>query len=66
MKELYGDTIQASISRMEKFNSCAFSHFMSHGLRLEERKIFRLEAPDIGELFHGALKYIGTKSSKKI
>ncbi|WML57208.1 helicase-exonuclease AddAB subunit AddB [Neobacillus sp. PS2-9] len=56
--ELYGDTIQASVSRMELFNSCAFTHFVQHGLRLRERQIYRLEAPDIGELFHAAIKYI--------
>jgi ATP-dependent helicase/nuclease subunit B len=56
--ELYGEEIQASVSRMELFNSCAFSHYAQHGLRLRDRKIFRLEAPDIGDLFHAALKYI--------
>jgi ATP-dependent helicase/nuclease subunit B len=56
--ELYGETIQASVSRMELYNGCAFSHFAKHGLKLRERQIFRLEAPDIGELFHAALKHI--------
>ncbi|GHH98526.1 helicase-exonuclease AddAB subunit AddB [Neobacillus kokaensis] len=56
--ELYGETIQASVSRMELYNSCAFSHFAQHGLKLRERQVFRLEAPDIGELFHAALKQI--------
>lgn len=56
--ELYGETIQASVSRMELYNGCAFSHFAQHGLKLRERPIFRLEAPDIGELFHAALKQI--------
>lgn len=56
--ELYGDSIQASVSRMELFNACPFSHFAQHGLRLRERQVFRLEAPDIGELFHAALKHI--------
>ncbi|MCM3567807.1 helicase-exonuclease AddAB subunit AddB [Neobacillus mesonae] len=56
--DLYGETIQASVSRMELYNSCAFSHFARHGLKLRERQIFRLEAPDIGELFHAALKQI--------
>lgn len=56
--ELYGETIQASVSRMELFNSCAFTHFIKYGLQLKERKIFRLEAPDIGELFHAAIKHI--------
>lgn len=56
--ELYGDMIQASVSRMELYNGCAFSHFAQHGLKLRERQVFRLEAPDIGELFHAALKHI--------
>lgn len=57
-KELYGSSILASVSRMEKLNSCAFSHFARHGLKLQERSVFRLEAPNIGELFHAALKWI--------
>lgn len=59
--ELYGETIQASVSRMELFNSCAFTHFIKYGLRLQERKVFRLEAPDIGELFHAAIKHISDR-----
>ncbi|MDN4523738.1 helicase-exonuclease AddAB subunit AddB [Fictibacillus fluitans] len=55
-KELYGDAITASVSRMELQNSCAFSHFLSYGLKLQERRLYRLEAPDIGQLFHAALK----------
>ncbi len=56
--DLYGENIQASVSRMELFHGCPFSHFSQHGLKLRERQIFRLEAPDIGDLFHAALKYI--------
>lgn len=66
-KELYGDVIQASVSRMELFHGCPFSHFAQHGLRLRERQVFRLEAPDIGELFHAALKFIAeTVMNKKL
>lgn len=54
-RQLYGDTIDTSVSRMERFVSCPYSQFVSHGLRLKERRIFRLEAPDIGQLFHAAL-----------
>lgn len=57
-RDLYGSDILASVSRMEQFHSCPFSHFARHGLKLKDREIFRLEAPDIGELFHGALKWI--------
>lgn len=63
-KELYGEEIQASVSRMERFNSCAFSHFISHGLRLEPRLIYKLDAPNIGELFHGALRLLAEHLEK--
>ncbi|SDC71820.1 DNA helicase/exodeoxyribonuclease V, subunit B [Paenibacillus sp. UNCCL117] len=54
-RELYGDSIDTSVSRMERFVACPFSQFASHGLRLKERRMFRLEAPDVGQLFHAAL-----------
>ncbi len=57
-KELFGETIQGSVSRMETYQGCPFSHFANYGLRLKEREVFRLEAPDIGQLFHAALKLI--------
>ncbi|QGQ95714.1 helicase-exonuclease AddAB subunit AddB [Paenibacillus psychroresistens] len=53
--QLYGDHLRASVSRMERFVACPFSQFVSHGLRLQERRIYRLEAPDIGQLYHAAL-----------
>lgn len=58
-RSLYGTKLLASVSRMEKYRSCPFSQFLSHGLRLREREIYRLETPDIGQLFHGALKLFG-------
>lgn len=54
-RKLYGTKLRSSVSRMEKFASCPFSHFASHGLKLRERQLYRLKAPDIGQLFHAAL-----------
>ena len=54
-RELYGARLQVSVSRMERFVSCPFQHFAIHGLRLRERKLYRLDAPDVGQLFHAAL-----------
>ncbi|MBP1992860.1 helicase-exonuclease AddAB subunit AddB [Paenibacillus eucommiae] len=54
-KLLYGKHLRASVSRMERYVACPFSHFASHGLRLQERRVYKLEAPDIGQLFHAAL-----------
>ncbi|VWX33211.1 helicase-exonuclease AddAB subunit AddB [Exiguobacterium oxidotolerans] len=54
-RSLYGDSIKASVSRFETYNACSYKHFARYGLRLKERKLYKFEAPDIGNLFHGAL-----------
>lgn len=62
---LYGNQLRASVSRMERFAACPFAHFAAYGLKLKERKIYRLEAPDIGQLFHAALTYIAVDLEKR-
>lgn len=57
-QNLYGTVLRTSVSRMEKFSACPFSHFASYGLGLKERKVFALRAPDIGQLFHAALSKV--------
>lgn len=64
-RELYGDLLRASVSRMERFVSCPFSQFASHGLRLAERRVYRLDAPDIGQLFHAALSRIALELQRE-
>lgn len=64
-RELYGDKLRASVSRMERFVSCPFSQFASHGLRLAERPVYRLDAPDIGQLFHAALSKIALELKRE-
>lgn len=53
---LYGDRLLASVSRMERFVACPFQHFAAHGLKLRERQLYRVDSPDIGQLFHAALR----------
>jgi ATP-dependent helicase/nuclease subunit B len=55
---LYGEHLRTSVSRMEMFVACPFSHFAAYGLRLSERPVYRLESPDIGQLFHSALRHM--------
>lgn len=54
--QLYGAALQASISRLELFRACPFAHFVTYGLRLRERQVYRLEAPDVGRFFHAVLR----------
>lgn len=55
-RQLYGNPLRASVSRIEKFISCPFAHFTSYGLKLHERRVYTLAAPDMGEFFHASLK----------
>lgn len=55
-RELYGESIRGSVSRLELFNACPFSQFASYGLKLRDRDVYQLAAPDIGQLFHLAIK----------
>ncbi|MGI9952519.1 helicase-exonuclease AddAB subunit AddB [Moorellaceae bacterium AZ2] len=55
-RALYGETLRSSVSRLESFQACPFSHFLGHGLRLKERRRYKLVAPDLGQFFHAALK----------
>lgn len=56
--EIYQKKIKTSVSRMEQYYQCSYKHFAQHSLKLEERKTYKLDAPDIGQLFHEALKQI--------
>ncbi|WP_127533004.1 helicase-exonuclease AddAB subunit AddB [Paenibacillus kobensis] len=62
---LYGERLRASVSRMERFVSCPFQHFAVYGLKLQERQIYRLEAPDVGQLFHAALSKVAEKFGRR-
>ncbi len=53
---LYSLPIRASVSRLEQYVHCPFSHFIKYGLRPGERKQYAVEAPDIGELFHQSIE----------
>jgi len=55
-RRLYGQPFKTGVSGLEKFHSCPFAHFLANGLRLKERAVFRLQAPDTGQFFHAALK----------
>lgn len=53
---LYGPVLTVSPSRLETFAACPFRHFAAYVLRLEPRRLARLEAADVGTLLHAALR----------
>ena len=52
---LYGKELSGSITRLEQFESCPYSHFLNYGLQLSERETFDVEAVDLGRIYHSAL-----------
>src|SRR5690625_2447288 len=58
VNQLYPKKVKTSISRLESYYRCSYQHFARYSLGLEERKTYQLDAPDIGLLFHEALKTI--------
>lgn len=56
VQRLYGEPLRSSVTRLERFAACPFKHFLADGLLLRERGVHRVEAPDVGSLFHQALQ----------
>ncbi len=56
---LYGETARLSVSKLEKYNSCAFAYFLQYGLLLRERDRAGFEPSNMGTVIHAALeKYL--------
>lgn len=58
VENLYPKKIKASVSRLETYYRCSYQHFAKYSLKLNERQTYKLDAPNIGQLFHEALKII--------
>ena len=61
-KKLYGDIMNTSVSRLEKYVSCPYSFYLKYGLKAREREIYKLGTPDIGSFLHEIIE----KFSKKV
>lgn len=58
--QLYGDS-KGSITRLENFVECPFSHFLTHGLSLKEREAFELKSFQLGTIYHEVLERFSKK-----
>lgn len=64
-KRLYGEEFETSITRMERFAVCAFSHFLMYGLGLREREEYDFQAADLGNVCHRALERFSYKVERE-
>lgn len=58
---VYGRKIEGSVTRLESFARCAYSHFLSYGLKLREREESGFESVDMGNLYHTAVEIYSKK-----
>ncbi|SDK95154.1 helicase-exonuclease AddAB subunit AddB [Natronincola ferrireducens] len=65
IRNLYDTPIKTSVSRLEAFANCPFSHFVTYGLRPKERKEYAIRTPDIGKLFHDSVDKFAEKTKEK-
>lgn len=64
-RKIFANPFRVSVSRLEKFQACPFSHFATYALRLKERQVFKLSRPDLGRFFHGALENLARTLEEK-
>jgi len=44
--------LKTSITQLEKYAQCPFSHYARYNLRLKERREFKVRMPDLGNVYH--------------
>lgn len=55
-KALYGNVLENSVTRLERFAACAFAHYLQYGLNLKEREVLQFASVDMGNIYHKALE----------
>ena len=64
---LYGANLENSVSRLEKFASCCYAHFLKYGLNISERDEYDFDSSDLGSVFHNVLeKFTSEIITKKL
>lgn len=54
-KNLYGESITYSVSRLNEFGKCPFRYFMNYGLRVQEQEVWQIQKFELGSLMHWAV-----------
>ena len=63
-RALYGTVLENSVTRLERFASCAYAHFLTYGLQLAERQLCEFAPVDMGNVFHGTLETYSKELAK--
>lgn len=55
IESIYSNSMETSISKLEKYAKCPFSYFLEYNLYLKTRKTSEIKNVDIGSVFHEIL-----------
>jgi len=55
VKELFGEQMKVSATRLSTFAACPYQYFAKYILKLEERREFKFEPMDVGTFYHRVL-----------
>lgn len=64
-RALYGAVLVNSVSRLERFATCAYAHFLQYGLHLKERQLCEWQGMDMGNIFHATLERFANEVEKE-
>lgn len=51
--------LRGSVTNLENFNQCPFKYFARYGLKLEERREYKVQPPDVGNILHAVMRKFG-------
>ena len=57
--------MHGSVTNVESFNKCPFQYFAKYGLKLEERREYKVKPPDIGNILHSVMSQFGERLKKE-
>lgn len=52
LQRLYGNTLKASISKLETYKRCAFSYYLKYGLKLQPKEELKIQSINTGTFMH--------------
>lgn len=64
-KQLAGEEMIRSVSRLEKYAACAYAHFLSYGLQLAKRDKYEINMADMGTIYHQCMELFSGEMMKK-
>ncbi len=52
IEKLYGNTLNTSVTQLEKYRKCPFSYYLQYGLKLKEKETLKIHTFDTGSFMH--------------